>query len=220
MLYMDIHTHQSSEFPEEEAIVNTIVDEREYALLQQEMQRQQGWQSAGIHPWYIYNVRAQLEKLQMLVETLPIVAIGEAGLDKLCDTPMDWQQEAFRQQVQMAEDYQKPLIVHCVKAWPELIAVKKQLRPVQPWIIHGFRGNGVLASQLIAQGCFLSFGAKYNPLALQAAWPLHLLAETDESPINIRMVYDSIAKSLHITLEELAQQIESQLKSRIFARML
>lgn len=220
MLYYNIHTHQTSVMAEERAVVNTLVDERETGQLLQAMQQLSGWQSVGIHPWYIYNVRAQGEKLQLLLETMPVAAIGEAGLDKRCNTPMPMQQEAFRRQVQLSERYRKPLIIHCVKAWAELIAVKKEFTPQQPWIVHGFRGNEVLASQLMAQGCYLSFGERFNPLALQAAWPHCLLAETDESTTNIRQVYDGIATTLHITPEELAQQIESQVKSRIFAEML
>ena len=70
---------------------------------------------------------------------------------------------------------------------------------------------------MVAQGFYLSFGEAFQPLALRAAWPDRLLAETDDRAVDIRMVYALIAASLSVSEEELALQIESQLKSRIFA---
>lgn len=217
MLYYDIHTHHRPAHPEDIAIVNTIVGKDDVESLRKEIRERPVWHSAGIHPWYIYNVHEQIEALRSLMEERVLVAIGEAGVDKRADAPMSLQQEVFLEQARMAEEYRKPLIIHCVKAWQELIAAKKLIRPVMPWIIHGFRGNGALAAQLIAQGFYLSFGEAFNPSALEAAWPHHLLAETDDRKIDIRTVYSSIATSLFVTEEELALQIESQLKSRIFA---
>lgn len=216
MLYYNIHTHKSSSDREERAIVNIIVGNKDFEHLQAEACSKKNWYSAGIHPWYIYNVREQTEKLRLLLETTTLTAIGEAGLDKIADSPIREQEQVFELQAEMAETYQKPLIIHCVKAWQELIAIKKKIHPTMPWIIHGFRGNGQLAQQLITQGFDLSFGNHFNPSALQVAWPFHLFAETDESSVNIQTVYTQIATSLAVSEEELALQIESQLKSRIF----
>lgn len=217
MPYYDIHTHYKPVHPEDIAILNTIVGEKDLENLRKEIRENPAWYSAGIHPWYIYNVHAQIEALRSLLQETTLVAIGEAGLDKLADASLSLQQEVFMEQARMAEEYRKPLIIHCVKAWQELIAAKKSVRPGMPWIIHGFRGKGELAAQLIDQGFYLSFGAAFNPAALQAAWPHHLLAETDDRKIDIRTVYSLISTSLSVTEEELALQIESQLKSRIFA---
>ena len=99
--------------------------------------------SCGIHPWHIQDANAQLEELKSRLDTFNnIVAIGEAGLDKL-HSPVSLlqQQEIFHQQALLAEEYEKPLIIHCVKAWEEIIREKKSLRPSVPWIIHGFRGR-------------------------------------------------------------------------------
>lgn len=213
MLYYDIHTHQAPQHPEDKAVVNTIVIKKSFECLREEMAEGGSWHSAGIHPWYIYNVREQLECLQSLLDKGALVAVGEAGFDKLAATPMALQQEVFIRQVRMAETYRKPLVVHCVKAWQELIAAKRQIRPSMPWIIHGFRGNGKLAEQLVAQGFYLSFGERFNPLAVHVAWPSRLLAETDDSEIDIRAVYSAIATSLSVTEEELAFQIEKAMHS-------
>ena len=136
-----------------------------------------------------------------------VVAIGEAGLDTLAESPMDLQKEVFLAQANLAEETHKPLIIHCVKAWADLIACKKAVKPEMPWIIHGFRGNGELASQLVRLGFYLSFGDRFNPSALRAAWPDFLFLETDDKSIDIRRVYQNVAEALDIPEEKLRIQI-------------
>lgn len=207
MTYYDIHTHQPSVHLEDFTIVNTIIKEGcDLSLPDQ-------WCSVGIHPWYIYNVREQISSLESVVSSSVVVAIGEAGLDKLINIPLDVQQDVFMRQAILAEKINKPLIIHCVKAWTELIAIKKTIKPHVPWIIHGFRGNGELAQQLISQGFFLSFGEHSNPAALLAAWPDRIFAETDDKEIDIRYVYQQIASSLHLSLEELAAGLENNMRN-------
>lgn len=207
MIYYDIHTHQPSVHPEDVAIVNTIV-KRDCDL-----SLSSRFCSAGIHPWYIYNVREQFSCLESLISSPFLVAIGEAGLDKLADTPLAIQQDVFWEQAALAEQVNRPLIIHCVKAWEELITIRKKAKPKLPWIIHGFRGNGELASQLIRQGFYLSFGEYFNPAALRAAWPDRLFAETDDQEIDIRDVYRQMASSLHLSLEEFASGLENNVRN-------
>ena len=76
-----------------------------------------------------------------------------------------------------------------------------------PWIIHGFRGNGELASQLVCLGFYLSFGDRFNPSALRATWPDFLFLETDDKSIDIRGVYQNVAEALDIPEEKLRIQI-------------
>ncbi|WP_455638194.1 TatD family hydrolase [Parabacteroides sp.] len=207
MTYYDIHTHQPSVHPEDISIVNTIVKDEGDLLLPAQ------WCSVGIHPWYIYNVREQLSLLESALSDPSVVAIGEAGLDKLAEASLDIQQSTFREQALLAEKADKPLVIHCVKAWAELIAMKRSMKPRMPWIVHGFRGNAELAGQLLRQGFYLSFGEHFNPQALQAAWPGRLLAETDDKETDIRSVYRQIAASLHISLEELAITLERNVQN-------
>ena len=203
MIYYDIHTHQPSVHAEDIAIVNTIIKE------DCELSLPLAYCSVGIHPWYIYNVREQLSCLESIISASNVVAIGEAGLDKLAETPLAIQQDVFLKQAALAEEKSKPLIIHCVKAWTELIAARKMVKPQTPWIIHGFRGNGELAQQLISQGFYLSFGEYFNPSALQSAWLDRIFAETDDKEIDIQAVYRQIASSLHLSLEELASGLEN-----------
>lgn len=209
MIYYDIHTHQPSVHPEDIAIVNTII--REECDLSMPAQ----WCSAGIHPWYIHNVDKQISCLESVASSSAIVAIGEAGLDKLVKTPLDIQKNVFLRQAVLAEKLNKPLIIHCVKAWGELIAVRKIVKPHIPWIIHGFRGNGELAQQLILQGFYLSFGEHFQISSLCKAWPERLLIETDESFCSIQDIYQRLASGLQITVNELGNQV-NQTVGRLF----
>lgn len=209
MRYYDIHTHQPSLHPEDIAIVNTIIKENcDFSIPAQ-------WCSAGIHPWYIHNVDKQISCLESVASSSAIVAIGEAGLDKLVKTPLDIQKNAFLRQAELAEKLNKPLIIHCVKAWGELIAIRKVVKPYVPWIIHGFRGNGELAQQLSSQGFYLSFGEHFNPAALQVVWPDRIFAETDDKELDIRDVYRQMASSLQLSLEMLTSVLEKNVH-RVF----
>ncbi len=122
MVYYDIHTHHLPVHPEDAAIVNSLVPTFDVGTGL--------FRSVGIHPWYIYNVKEQLAELKRQVSFLDVVAIGETGLDKGAEAPLDCQREIFRASASLAENAGIFLIIHCVKAWDELIASKKELKPV------------------------------------------------------------------------------------------
>jgi len=170
-----------------------------------------GYYSVGIHPWHAGA--SELKIVETMAEHPNVVAIGEAGLDKLASAPLKVQEELFISQIELAEKLRKPLIIHCVKAWQELIDIRKRYKSDIPWIIHGFRGNGELARQLLRFGFQLSFGLHFNPDALSAAWGTHCLyAETDEVNSSIEDVYSRIAAQLSITVEALAHEISENIR--------
>ena len=117
--------------------------------------------SAGLHPWFLDKSTLQDAKNWLQTQlTIPgCVAVGEAGLDKICDTDWQLQLEAFAYCVEMANTSSKPLVIHCVRAFNEILELKKRLRPLQPWIFHGFDKNATTARMLLQAGCYLSFGA-------------------------------------------------------------
>jgi len=135
--------------------------------------------SVGLHPW---NVEAEWEKmvsaLRCEASKTNVWAIGECGLDKARGGDFSCQIEAFKAQIQLAEEMGKPVVVHCVKAMDELLALRKELvaeckrlgKEPQPWILHGFRGKPEQAKQIMAKGIFLSFGHQYNIDSLRFAY--------------------------------------------------
>lgn len=155
--------------------------------------------SVGIHPWnYRRATPEALRLLRALAVSPQVVAIGECGLDanipehKTSESPSGTEptrEEILRDQrsllmlhIRLSETLGKPLILHIVKAWSEIISLKKQLRPRSRWIIHGFRGKPQLARQLLDHGFTLSFGPLHNPASLALTPPALLLRETDATP--------------------------------------
>jgi len=204
--YFDIHTHSPS--VKQNVISVVSVDIRQSFTLKS------GYYSVGIHPWHVGTVGLSI--VETMAEHPHVVAIGETGLDKLASTPLKQQEELFIAQIELAEKNRKPLIIHCVKAWPELIAIRRRFTSGIPWIIHGFRGNGIIARQLLRFGFYLSFGAHFNPHALRAAWETHrLYAETDDATISIKEIYVRIASQLSITEEALNQEINENISAWI-----
>lgn len=179
--YINIHTHHASQNPSERVI--------EWV---------QDIDSIGVHPWHADE--ANIEVIDRLVYNLQndvnhhIKAIGECGLDKLCTVPLQIQIDVFRQQVLISERFQLPVIIHCVKAMDELLALKKELQPTQPWIWHGFRGKPQQLQQLINNGFYISFGFKYNRESLIACPLERMFLETDDDPRPIRLLYEQVLK--------------------------
>jgi TatD DNase family protein len=163
--------------------------------------------SAGLHPWHVAaDWEDQLRMLGEVAGTKRVMLIGEAGLDKLCKTDFALQQTVFLRQIELAEEVQKPLIIHCVKAWPELIAIRKKMLPSVPWIIHGFRGKPELARQLLDLDLYLSYGEKFNADSLRITPLERLCTETDESRLPIEEICRKIAEAKGISVEELMEK--------------
>lgn len=142
-----------------------------------------------------------------------IIAIGEAGLDKLIETPLNEQATIFEIHIKMALEHQKPLIIHAVKAYSELLAMRKK-HPSGSWILHGFDGKKELAKQLTDKNINLSVGAallKSNHKISEtlASIPLNqLFLETDEqTDYSIEEIYCEAAKNLKMNLEDLKKQL-------------
>lgn len=140
--------------------------------------------SVGLHPWWITpQWEDDFRAVQRWASNPQVLFIGETGLDHLKGPDQKWQELVFRKHAELAESVGKPLIIHCVKAMQELIALKKELAPRQLWIYHGFRGKPQQLQQLILAGFHVSFGALFNPESLRACPPHLRHAESDDSPI-------------------------------------
>jgi TatD DNase family protein len=168
--------------------------------------------AAGIHPR-----EASGDALPLLYELAknPLVAaIGETGLDRRHGPSLAVQEALFIAHIKLAEATGKPLIIHCVKAWGELLRIRKTSGSHVPWIVHGFRGNGTLAGQLLNAGFYLSFGLHFRAEAASRAWMARrLFAETDDDDgIDIRDVYAALAASLDVAQEDLSRQIEENFR--------
>ncbi|MFM8371357.1 MAG: TatD family hydrolase [Bacteroidota bacterium] len=202
MKLLNVHTHYPSGNPATEEIVNLRPGEP-FGVLPH-------LYSAGLHPWFLREASLESDLEWLHTHAPDAVAVGEAGLDKLVNVPADLQMAAFRACIAVSEQTGKPLIIHCVKAYEAVMAVKKSLRPAQPWIIHGFDKHPQTAAELIRAGCYLSFGkALFNDRShaarsLQAVPADRFFLETDDArDLTIEAVYARAALIRGVTQEEM-----------------
>lgn len=175
------------------------------------------WYSVGIHPWHIASLSACEDAACPPALRHPqVLAVGEAGLDKLADAPMERQIAVFRCQARWAEETRKPLVIHLVKATDELLKVKRELRPSVPWILHGFRGKATLAEEYLRHGFYLSFGEKYQEEALRAVPADRLFIETDESTVPVRKLYARAAQTCGLSPDTLEETVRRNIRSLFF----
>ncbi|PQJ71754.1 TatD family hydrolase [Polaribacter butkevichii] len=204
MLFLDVHTHKIYSNENVFSIVNTYPNSTSFS---------QPF-SIGIHPWFI-NQETLKEELLFVEHQLQkdnCFAVGECGLDKLSKTDLDIQKDVFKKQVALSEKYQKPIIIHCVRAHQEIIAIKKEVNPKQVWILHGFHKSKQLAENCIKNGLMLSFGAAFiKNKKLQEtflALPLSsIVLETDDNEIDISEIYKKASEIKNISVENLQQKI-------------
>jgi TatD DNase family protein len=211
MSYFNLHTHKFSNNPNILELVNQYPWEFDITIPQY---------SIGIHPWYIDENRLESD-LQMIDEKLALpecLALGECGLDKRIDIPMALQIQVFEKQIALAEKHQKPLVLHLVAAYQELIAIKNRLQITVPVILHGFSKNEQVAKQLLDNGCYLSFG-KYllrNPELKEVFLSVpddQFFLETDTIDETLEEVYALATQYKGISIEALQSQVEANWKT-------
>jgi TatD DNase family protein len=175
----------------------------------------------GVHPWYSHanDITEQLEALKELAKKSNVIGIGEIGLDKFRGPSLDIQTSVLIKQLDIAIELQKPVIIHCVKAWDELIQIKKMYSQKNlQWAIHGYRGNAAQARQLTSLGFYLSYGTfilsnrSKEVKSLEATPMNRLFLETDDSTTPIASIYESASTQLNIEFERLAATIAENLK--------
>jgi len=197
----NIHTHKSTNEENVLEIVNQYPNEFDASV---------PYFSIGIHPWYIELDKVD-EHIGIIEEKLQLkncLALGECGLDKRIETPLEIQMEVFEKQLALAIKYQKPVILHCVSAYQEVIEIKKRLKINVPMIIHGFSKNEQVAKSLLDNGFYLSFG-KYllRNTELTSVFEQvpndRFFLETDTIEENIADVYIKAASIKQLDVEQI-----------------
>lgn len=199
IVYIDVHTHHA-DTGNPFAIRNLSLDEIDVFLKTDKNE----FCSIGIHPWQVHlHSTEALSKIENALSDTRIKAIGECGIDRNSKATIKEQLFFFERQIQFSEQYAKPLIIHCVAAFNELINLRKKIKPTQNWVIHGFRGKPQLAKQVLDAGCAISFGEHFNAESV-ALTPINKLCiETDESKIPIENTYKKIAAIKNCSTHEL-----------------
>jgi len=188
-MLLDIHTHR----PDATAALISV-DPRQF-------DPQPGlWYSVGFHPWDTVEAitPAHIALLEQCARHPQVLAIGETGMDSLRGADLGIQEALFVRHLQVARDSDLPVVVHSVRTAQQILAARHraQLADV-PLIIHGMRGNQHVARTWLDAGCYLSYGARFNPAALLATPLDRLLIETDDAPVTIHHVAALVAQTLH-----------------------
>jgi TatD DNase family protein len=217
MKYIDIHVHPPL-FDDSEVIsvVDISSSAKSISILTQ-------YCTYGIHPWFLTeeSLDSQVYILEDLLKNNAIIAIGEVGIDKIRSENIETQLHVFDIIISLSEYYKKPLIIHCVKGFDNLLSLHKNRKVKQPWIIHGFHGNHELALQLIRHKILLSFGAKLlKDSKLQSVFsktPIDFIfLETDNSENSIIEVYKTATAIKNIDIKTLRSIVCENFK-RIFS---
>ena len=228
MKYFDIHTHLLQRKDNVKGILNIQTDdpipETEYSL--------------GLHPWFVReeNIERDIEIIEKQAEDENCILIGECGLDRPTfrksgngdiQYGLKLQSEAFFRQIEIANFAEKPVIIHCVRAFYELLEIRKKAKPATPWIIHGFRGSQEIAESFIKEGVYLSFGKSLlseSPANIKIKQIFKcipdnlLLLETDNVETlsrDIKEVYRRTAELKNISIHKLQDIIKMNIE-RIF----
>lgn len=207
MEYFNLHTHMYTNQPNILELVNQYPYEFDGSI---------PFYSTGIHPWYIDEKRLEsdLHIIESKLKEPNCLAVGECGLDKRIDIPMDLQQSVFEKQLFLAQKYQKPVVIHCVAAFQELIDIIRKENITVPILIHGFSKSEQLAKQLLDNGFYISFG-KYllrNPeieLVFKNIPNDRFFLETDTIDEGIQAVYALAAKYKGVSVEEIQEIIRT-----------
>jgi TatD DNase family protein len=163
--------------------------------------------SAGIHPWQLKeDFSLQLNQLAKLASSKNVIAIGECGLDRIKGPAFEIQFDAFRAQINIANQVNKPMILHLVKSYSDILAISHSMKT--PWIVHGFKGNLIEAENLLRKGAKLSFGPRLltdeTMQALFTSIPLDCIyLETDTKPVLIDEMYHKAALLRNIKMDDL-----------------
>ncbi len=199
-MLVDIHTHSAHSKDHSLAVRNLTFNEAEDFFKSDK----QAFCSVGIHPWHVdSSSEDMLSKLEEWSKDNRLIAVGECGLDKNSSAGFENQTSIFEAQIIISEKSNKPLIIHCVGYFNELLELKKKWNPSQLWIIHGFRGKPELAAQVLKSGCALSYGEHFNAESVSLTPIEKLFIETDESKLVISEIYQNIATQKACKIKDL-----------------
>ena len=201
--YIDIHTHQLQEDSNTFQLLNCIIEKEEFPTT---------ICSVGIHPWYIDDEKdIQFELLKSYATNENVLAIGECGLDKITETNWQLQIEIFEKQIQLVNVLQKPLIIHCVRAYQEVFAILKDQKVNVPVIFHGFNKKAELGNSILQQGYFVSLGTSIlngnQDNFIQSVELDKIFFETDNKSTNVVDIYYYFCTVRKIGMSDLQEQI-------------
>lgn len=202
----NFHTHKRTSTSPSKAVVS-------YSLFQLEQLDVEGLFTIGLHPWDTERREAREwveERLEAYLRLPNCLALGEVGLDRLRGASLPLQIDLLTLQLSIAARFAKPVVLHCVRCWSELIALFRRLKYPFPVAIHGFRASSEILSQCVAEGWYISLGIDKRGEVVHNAHlvPIErLLLETDDQPDSIDSVCAQVAAARGVSVVTLAKEV-------------
>lgn len=187
----------------------------------------------GVHPWKAHLATAGwADRLHALLDRTPQAAIGECGVDKWVDSPgIEVQAPVFEAQIRLAREFDRTLVIHCLKAWQPLFDSFERVPPPRRLLFHSFNGSIETARRLLPLGAYFSFSGYFlHPRKAEVLEmylklpPDRVLMETDapdmrpppefisdalesgiNHPANLSAIAAGFAEKAGISLEELCK---------------
>jgi TatD DNase family protein len=212
--YIDIHTHTYYLTDNTTILLNVFPGEEDKF-------RHPCFFSAGLHPWNVNSgsLEKHIDWVEQQADNPRVLSIGEIGFDKTIDVPWKDQEHAFERQLALAEKLNKPVILHCVRSYNELISYRNRSDQKIPWIFHWFNAGAEIARELILKNCYLSFGHLLFHETSKAfrVFPEipagSLFFETDDASFTIQEISDRAAFLRGLPLNSIMGQIHSNFKA-------
>lgn len=186
----------------------------------------------GIHPWHAHTASpGWQDRLGALLEKYPQASIGECGLDQWVSTPsLEIQRSIFIDQLRLVIELDRPVTIHCLKAWGPLFEVFKETPAPSRFLMHSFGGSIEIARRLIPMGAYFSFSGYFlhpgksavlevfrqlprDRILLETDAPdmippaeiiTHALPENHNHPANLTAIGNGLAAALNISPSVLA----------------
>ena len=203
--FINIHTHGKAHSANEWVLRNAFS-----VLSPAQIQKLPYAVSVGIHPWMAKEYA--LQHIESTLDLSNVLALGEVGLDRINGPGLSVQSEAFSAQLQLNVEYNKPVLLHIVKAYSDIIPFIKKY-PF-PFIFHQYQGNEQQTVQLLKYPqVWFSFGkdltgGRPNVEAVFQSLPLdRIFLETDTSSRKIEEIYASAAGLKNVPIEVLKARI-------------
>lgn len=210
--FIDIHTHPNR-IESETIVVQNIYPGDGFAAFSG-----RNFYSVGLHPWHLKTLEENNEMMEMVEDALEfdhVCFVGECGLDKKTELDFDEQLRVFKAHAIIAEEFKRPLIIHCVKSYNEILEIHKKVHPEMPWILHGYHGNIETTKQLGKRGILFSFGKSIFSKNSKSIESLKILPmekiffETDEYDKDVEKIYERAAVLKNVSLDILKTEVWS-----------
>ncbi len=145
-------------------VVNAVVEENWPIIAQLAAEHpSMVFPAFGIHPWEADGVAVGWQdRLTEILKIYPHSSVGECGIDRWVDHPsLDSQLPVFLDQLRIARELDRPITIHCLKAWGPLMDAFAREAPPSRFLMHSYSGSAEFARELIPLGAYFSFSGYF-----------------------------------------------------------